>query len=540
MREVLDEAFASASERFQPLVREPERHAPEPFDEDLRGDQDSWDDFFEQPDPWGYDSPYEQLKYDRTLDLVPDRRIGRALELACAEGRFTERLAPRVERLRAVDISRTALERTAQRCARFSHVEYQAENFFEAELGSGWDLITCCEVLYYMTDDAQLDRFAARVGKALAPGGSLVQTHACVLVDDATRTGFDWAVPFGADRIAKAFEATPGLRRVRTLRTEIYRIDVFEKISDAPAAPLLEEHVPLATRLEPRVASAVVWHGPADVADPEERAFQAPVLMYHRLAETGPPGLAPYRIAPRDFERQLLFLRRRGFRSVSLDEWRANRLGASLAGRPVLITFDDAYVDFHRLAWPLLQRYGFSAHVFVPTDKVGRAADWDSAYGEPAPIMDWDEIADLANQGVGFGSHLASHPRADCLASEPLLREAASSRATLERVLDREVTSVAPPFGARNERVDAVLRLAGYRESFLDHGGPAQVLRLGLATPRIEVRGDRGLDVFAASLEMALPPPDAADEPPGPEMFAMGASATGASTSGRSEAEAAC
>src|SRR5439155_14525525 len=40
--------------------------------------------FAEQPDPWQYTSPYEQTKYQQTLELLPSAPIGRALELACA------------------------------------------------------------------------------------------------------------------------------------------------------------------------------------------------------------------------------------------------------------------------------------------------------------------------------------------------------------------------------------------------------------------------------------------------------------------------
>ena len=58
-----------------------------------------WERLFQQPDPWNYTSSYEQLKYEQTLALLPERIIGKALELACAEGLFTRLLAPKVDRL---------------------------------------------------------------------------------------------------------------------------------------------------------------------------------------------------------------------------------------------------------------------------------------------------------------------------------------------------------------------------------------------------------------------------------------------------------
>ena len=78
--------------------------------------------FAGKEDPWDYAGAYEQRKYEQTLSLLPDGPIERALELACAEGRFTEQLAPLVEQLTAADVSarrpparRGALRRRRQR-----------------------------------------------------------------------------------------------------------------------------------------------------------------------------------------------------------------------------------------------------------------------------------------------------------------------------------------------------------------------------------------------------------------------------------------
>ena len=75
-----------------------------------------WELFFETKDPWNYGSRYEQVKYEQTLSLLPDAALGRALEIACAEGMFTQKLAPRVGHLFGADISSKALQRAAQRC----------------------------------------------------------------------------------------------------------------------------------------------------------------------------------------------------------------------------------------------------------------------------------------------------------------------------------------------------------------------------------------------------------------------------------------
>ena len=67
----------------------------------------AWDDSSGSSDPWNDEtSEHELLKHADTLELVPDLPDGDALELACAEGHFTRRLAPKVGRLLATDITK--------------------------------------------------------------------------------------------------------------------------------------------------------------------------------------------------------------------------------------------------------------------------------------------------------------------------------------------------------------------------------------------------------------------------------------------------
>lgn len=511
-------ARAEAARRLPPPPSDPGAPAPEPdaWQPDLRS---AWDAFFAAAaDPWGYDTPYEEVKYRRTAEMTPPG-VGRALEIGCAEGRFTVRLAARCTRLRALDVSAVALARAGERCAAAgaANVEFVVGDVFHEPIEGRYDLVTCSEMLYYLGAREDLEPLLRKLRDALEPGGHLLHAHAFELGDDPGRTAMDWRTPFGGQAIHDALKATPGLELVRSLRTELYVVDLFRRTGGgAPTAPPQVEHAPLGAPLEPRVARHVVWNGAVRTrADAEaEPAAAAPVLMYHRIAEDGPDALAPYRTSPAAFEHQLRFLRRRGFHSLSPEAWdAAARSPLPLRGRPVMITFDDAYVDFAEAAWPILERNGFTAHVFAPTDKVGGAADWDAGYGEPAPIMDWPEIRALAARGVTFGSHLASHTRADLLDTATLLEEAARSRALLERAVGRPVRTVAPPFGAVDARTAQVLRQAGFTRLFLAHGGAARPYGPPLATPRIEVRGDDDIEAFAAKLGRLDEPPSAADVP---------------------------
>ena len=72
--------------------------------------------------------------------------------------------------------------------------------------------------------------------------------------------------------------------------------------------------------LSPAYARDVVWGGAvarrADVQAREETE-RLPILAYHRIAEDGPPDLAPYRVAPASFTEQMRWLRRHGYHTVT-------------------------------------------------------------------------------------------------------------------------------------------------------------------------------------------------------------------------------
>lgn len=127
-------------------------------------------------DPWNYAcSEYEQEKYRRTLSYLPER-VGAALELGCSVGVFTAMLAPRCERLLALDFSPTALARARRRLAGAENVELR-QALLPEELPSGpFAAIVCSEILYYWSEELVVAGLRG-MEAALAPGGTLVAVH---------------------------------------------------------------------------------------------------------------------------------------------------------------------------------------------------------------------------------------------------------------------------------------------------------------------------------------------------------------------------
>ncbi|HVS00991.1 MAG TPA: trifunctional glycosyltransferase/class I SAM-dependent methyltransferase/polysaccharide deacetylase [Thermoanaerobaculia bacterium] len=455
-------------------------------------------------DPWRYTSPYEEAKYEQTLALLPPGDIPRALELACAEGHFTVRLAPRVGHLVASDISRIALERTARRCAGCDNVEYWQLDLARDPLPGRFSLIVCSEVLYYVGEGLQA--VARKLAAALEPEGWLLTAHARLVADEPEGPGFDWDHPFGSKTIGEAFAAVGHLCLEREIRTPLYRVQLFRRprpsLFPARHRPeVVEAGLP---PLPPQVAAHVLWQGgaPRRASAGGPATWRLPILMYHRVAPDGSPATARWRVTPEAFEEQVRYLRDSGYHTPRLADWRrAVESKRPLPGRAVLLTFDDGCRDFAEHAWPVLRRYGFSALVFVVAGAVGGTNWWDVVYGEEVPLLGWDEVRHLRSEGVEIGSHSATHRPLTALTPCEVEREATRSLEILSEALGELVEAFAYPYGDTDPAVRRLVESCGYTYGLSTRPGRCRFEDPLLDLPRIEVVGGDSFERFVARLE---------------------------------------
>jgi peptidoglycan/xylan/chitin deacetylase (PgdA/CDA1 family) len=188
------------------------------------------------------------------------------------------------------------------------------------------------------------------------------------------------------------------------------------------------------------------------------------VLCYHAVSDRWPADLS---ISPAGLERQLAFLAEAGYVGATFHD----AVRGSSATKTVAITFDDAYHSVLRLAFPLLERHGFPATVFVPTAFAERPEPmawpgidhWRGGpYEDELVPMTWGELRTLAAAGWEIGSHTRTHPRLTELDDATLSEELERSRADCEQGGGEPCRSLAYPYGAVDDRVAEAARSAGY------------------------------------------------------------------------------
>jgi peptidoglycan/xylan/chitin deacetylase (PgdA/CDA1 family) len=102
-----------------------------------------------------------------------------------------------------------------------------------------------------------------------------------------------------------------------------------------------------------------------------------PVLMYHGVAPERPRWIWNHLATPVGvFDAQMRLLRDRGWNTITLAQLYAHmKENAPLPEKPVVLTFDDGYLDNWVYVYPALKRYGHRAVVWMTTDFIDPAKE---------------------------------------------------------------------------------------------------------------------------------------------------------------------
>jgi peptidoglycan/xylan/chitin deacetylase (PgdA/CDA1 family) len=220
-----------------------------------------------------------------------------------------------------------------------------------------------------------------------------------------------------------------------------------------------------------------------------------PVLTFHAIEDL--PAVIAF--PPVLFERALAQLHGWGYRTLNLVQVTDYaRRDIPFPDNSIVITFDDGYRSVYDRAFPLLQRYEFSATIFLTVGANARRTDTDRLPPMYERLMlNWEEIKEMHRSGITFGGHTLTHPDLTRLPDDQVQAEVVRGKVAIEDALNAEVNTFAYPFGRYDDRC---------REIVSQHFVCACSDRLGLvrrnsdsyAIERIDSYYLRNLNLFAA------------------------------------------
>ena len=179
-----------------------------------------------------------------------------------------------------------------------------------------------------------------------------------------------------------------------------------------------------------------------------------PVLNYHQINDEDENLLT---VSTEEFETQLAWLEANGYHTITAAELADALEGkGNLPERPILITFDDGYIDNYKCAFPILKKHNMKAIIFLISEYVSLYPNY----------LTWEQLAEMQSAGIEFGSHTVDHNVLTELSPNSVNHELADSKNVLESRLGRRVEFLAYPCGYTNEYIKTRVQATGYRAAF--------------------------------------------------------------------------
>lgn len=221
-------------------------------------------------------------------------------------------------------------------------------------------------------------------------------------------------------------------------------------------------------------------------------SLRVPVLMYHYISDNPNPGdkvRETLSVTPATFAAQIAYLAQHGYTSITLntlyDIFQGQRTPPA---KPVVLTFDDGFVDFYLNAYPALQQYNFCAVSFIITGAIGQGY-----------YLSWGQVQEMQSSGlVSFEAHTVTHPNLTKLSHTSLLRELQESKDTLEAKTGCAVDFIAYPYGKINANVLNTAKQAGFVGGVGTWHGKASYPCMNM--PRVQVNGQWIPSAFASRI----------------------------------------
>lgn len=224
------------------------------------------------------------------------------------------------------------------------------------------------------------------------------------------------------------------------------------------------------------------------------------ILLYHRLIpDDEGDSRARMDIPVGKFRQQVETLERWGFTTITLNDYRLYLGGElELPRRPIVMTFDDGYLDTYELAFPVLQEFGMRAVIFALGDRGIRKNLWENPLKIPiVSLMNDQQLLELHQAGFEIGSHSLSHNDLTELPEERAWEEISRSRMLLEIMLNASVKSFAYPYGVANKTLKRMVADAGYVFACTKKVGSSSFKKDPYEMRRIVVNNGAGLVAFA-------------------------------------------
>ena len=191
------------------------------------------------------------------------------------------------------------------------------------------------------------------------------------------------------------------------------------------------------------------------------KIYGVPVLNYHQVNDEKHSALT---LHVDQFREQMEYLHNQGYNTITLAQlYDYLENGTELPNKPIVITFDDGYVDNYKNVLPILKEYNMKATLFMISD----------AANTPG-FVSTEQMHQMEAGGFDIQGHTNHHKILTKIGPTELPDALLGGKTSLEGILGEPIEYLAYPGGFNDMLVQYVTKQSGYKMAFTVQPGTVQ------------------------------------------------------------------
>ncbi len=220
-----------------------------------------------------------------------------------------------------------------------------------------------------------------------------------------------------------------------------------------------------------------------DTVANQEDSIYLPIIMYH---EVKPYKLGKDVISPYDFESDLKYLQKHQYNTITMTQLIHYIYGyGALPDNPIILSFDDGYLNNYRYVLPLLKKYNMKIVFSIigkNTDDFTNIPDDNLDYSH----VTWTQLAEMVNSGLvevqnhTYNLHSNSNKRIGCMQKsgesfeeyrQVLLEDIEKLQNKIDNHIGEIPNTFTYPYGKSSDETDIILKEMGFKATLsCDYG----------------------------------------------------------------------
>ena len=226
------------------------------------------------------------------------------------------------------------------------------------------------------------------------------------------------------------------------------------------------------------------------------QTVRVPILMYHYVSN--PPTDADevrldLTVIPANFQAQMAYLAANNFTPIDFYDLSLAIVGKqTLPAKPIILTFDDGYLDMYENVFPVLGQHGFGATFFLITEFIDN---------QNPVYINWQMVEEMARAGMRMEPHTKTHIDLREQDEATLIWQILGSQQTVAAHIGYMPRFFAYPAGRYDDNTIAILTQLDFWGAVTTEFGKWHGFNDRYTWTRIRVHGDTTLAAFADLVE---------------------------------------